>query len=257
MSNERLKAFKERVKNDPEYAEYLKQRHKERMQNDPEYRAKKQANWKRKDAKRKAKRLNDIEALLNYEKNKQNRLLVSAMTKEQRQEHRRKQKQKSYKKFYDKYGICYVTFNKWQQRSGLTDIQEVIEYRNNYLSKKVGHTINNLCERSAKFYNKYGITVWTWKTQYKPKGYTLEQIAKIKNEAELKEKVRIDESLLAPQLVYVPTKKSTAKKLNKDKAYTEMQNKISRLNCAISIQSIRDAKINELQQNFYNQYGAM
>ena len=43
MSNERLKAFKERVKTDPEYAEYLKQRRKERMQNDPEYRAKKQA----------------------------------------------------------------------------------------------------------------------------------------------------------------------------------------------------------------------
>lgn len=42
-----------------------------------------------------------------------------------------------------------------------------------------------------------------------------------------------------------------------NKKWTELQNKISHLNCVISIESIRNAKINELQQNFYQQYGAM
>ena len=257
MSNERLKAFKERVKTDPEYAEYLKQRRKERMQNDPEYRAKKQANWKRKDEKRKAKRLDTQEKLDKYQQNKLNRFKKSIMTDEEKKQYNLEQKRQRRAKLKAEYGLSEKTYYKWRDIRGLSGYQAVAEYRNNYLSKKLGHTINNLCERGAKFYNKYGITVWTWKTQYKPKGYTLKQIAEIKNEAELKEKVRIDESLLAPQLVYVPTKKNTTKKLNKDKAYTEMQNKISHLNCAISIQSIRDAKINELQQNFYNQYGVM
>jgi DNA-binding transcriptional MerR regulator len=258
MSNERLIAFKERVKTDPEYKEYLNQRHRDRMQNDPEYRARKQANWRRKDSKRKALKLNTPEALANHQQIKLNQLRLSIMDANQRKALRRKQKTESYRRFYKKHGIKYATFIKWKKRSGLTDIREIIEYRNNYLSNKKGHCIANLSDRNAKFYKKYGITEWVWKNQYKPKGFTLKQIAKIKSESELKEIVRVNESLLAPKLQYVPMQNiGTTQKRTKQEAFTELQRKISNLNCTIWDSAIRENAINRIQQQFYQEWGAV
>lgn len=260
MSNERLKAFKERIKTDPEYKAHLKARHKLRMQTDPKYRERIRAKQRRADSKKKAKRLNTPEKLETHQQFKLNQFKKSIMNIEELRELKKTQRDNSKAKFKARHGIDYDTYWRWKTKSGLKDVQAVIEYRNQHKPIVVKGT------RDEIFKSKYGITIWAWNTKYKPFGYTLEGLKEQKYQLDRKrselEKLKVKQEPIRIKQEPKPIKQETffniSKQLiTKESAWQTMQNKISNLNCVISIESIRDAKINELQQNFYQQYGAM
>lgn len=262
MSNERLKAFKERVKTDPEYRDYIaecrRKRYRERMQTDPEYRAIRQANWVRKASKRKAKLLTTPERIEIHQQFKLNQFKKSIMNEEQLKEHRKQQKAKSFERFEAKHGIKYSVYEYWRRKSGLRDVQAIIEYRDKH------KPVINYCNRGERFKAKYGVTIWEWGKVYKPLGYTLKTLLERKYQLERK-RLELESLKAKPQPIiqavsYTSNPKPKIKlpmQLTKQQAYTEMQNKISNLNCVITIPEIRDAKINQLQIEFNNIYGAV
>ena len=179
MANERLKAFKERIKTDPEYKEYIaecrRKRYKERMQNDPEYRNQRQANGTRKTSKRKAKLLTTPERCERHQQFKLNQFKKSIMNIEQLKALKEQQREISHERFEAKHGISYNSYYYWSKKCGLKDIQAVAEYKNSQKPKFVG-------KRFERYKAKYGITEWQWREHYRPLGYTLEQLAERKHQ---------------------------------------------------------------------------
>ncbi len=267
MSNERLKQFKERVKTDPEYKQHLKNRHKQRMQTDPKYKARMQAKWRRQTSKRKAKKLNTPEKLEIHQQFKLNQFKKSIMNIQELRELKKTQRDNSKAKFKARHGIDYDTYWRWKTKSGLTDVQAVIEYRNQHKPIVVKGT------RDEIFKTKYGVTIWEWNKKYKPFGYSLDVLKERKYQLDRKrselEKLKVKQEPIKIKQEISPIKQEIVtikqpmffninkQSLTKESAWRTLQNKISNLNCTIWDSAIRENAINRIQQQFYQEWGAV
>lgn len=212
-----------KIKSDPVKAEIFKAKQRERNNKfkclNPE---KIRINEIRRQHRKKAKQRNEQIEKTNSIKTKRfkNSLLTPEQRKEEYKQLTNQWKTKKNTEFFEKYGFTYCAFCNAKDRYGFETIEEVINYRiNNKLSVKTGLENIKKCE-------------------------IIEPI--IRN--------------ITP--IQVTTKrKSYSKRINtmqrKEDAYRDLQLRIINLERVITIDEIRIPKINDLRNEFIQQYGAM
>lgn len=270
----------ENPEKDAAQREREKLRYQERIKSDPEFIRLVKAKRRRADSKKKAKLLNSPERAEKHQQFKLNQFEKSIMTQAELKALKRQHKLSANAKFEATYGIKYNTYWRWSKKCGLTNIQDVIEYRNNEIAKIEANKqkteerkklISAVRKKNDAFMAEHGVSYTAYRYFVRKYGGSIEDYKafKAKNEADLVRQKELDKEIQVSntreKIVSVnpkPIKVSKPKiKLSqnqiRESAWQTMQNKISHLNCVISIESIRDTKINELQQNFYQQYGAM
>lgn len=263
-----------------QYRENEKARHKERMQNDPKYKERIRAKQRRADSKKKAKKLNTPEKLEKHQQFKLNQFKKSIMTQAELKALKRQHKLNSNANFEATYGIKYNNYWRWRKKCGLTNIQDVIEYRNNEIAKKEANKqkseerkklISAVRKKNDEFMAENGVSYSAYRYFVRKYGGSIEDYKafKAKNEADLERQKELDKEIIVsntrekvvsvnPKPIKISRPKIKLTEIEtKESAWRTMQNKISNLNCVISIESIRNAKINDLKNNFYQQYGAI
>lgn len=318
-----------RIKNPEKYAAQRERenlRYHERIKSDPEFIQLVKAKRRRADSKKKAKLLNSHERAEKHQQFKLNQFRKSIMTQAELKELKRRHKLNALEKFEATHGIKYNNYWRWSKKCGLTNIQDVIEYRNNEIAKVEANKSNTkkrkrlllaVRKKNDNFMAEHGVSYSAYRYYFNKYGGTTEDYKafKAKNEADRMRQKQLDLEIKVSNtrekvvsVIPKPIKQEPKpikqydknqqyidrygvsyntlmhyKKLHgfstieeslqwykysfgidptkcsktKESAWQTMQNKISHLNCVISIESIRDAKINELQNNFYQQYGAM
>lgn len=281
--------LKIRMENDPELKELVNAKRRESNRIFKQLNSNKiRANELRRQHREKAKmELSQIERANQIKlKTFQNSLLSPEERLEELKRCKAKWKKKINDKYMELYGFSYYAYNNIKDKYRLSTIEEVIEYRiKNNLPVKI-ESIDTLKDEEPKpvTIKDNGIHLTRQNLESieilkveNPKPVTIKnnesrQTKKNRKYIEMygvsysrlmcyRRQLGLDTIEEAIEW-YTENKLSNRNgyhRLNdsKEQAYKTMQRKISNLNCVISSESIRDAIINELQQNFYREYGSI